>query len=94
MKRIEKIHDVHEVAERLGLSHWTVRTLIAERRIGYYRLGSPTHGALRIAESDLQEYLERARVEAFGVRVDPLPERARKPKTVGLDIDFDEFPES
>jgi len=51
---------VKEVADRLGVGERFVRRLIFERRITYTKLGR----FVRIAEADLDAFIEAGRVEA------------------------------
>lgn len=55
---------VGEAAERLGTSPRFVRRLIAERRIAFHKIGRH----VRIAGSDIQEYIHAGRVEPSDVR--------------------------
>lgn len=55
---------VELAAERLGTSPRFIRRLIAERRIRFTRLGRH----VRIAVSDLDEFIAAGRVEAVGRR--------------------------
>lgn len=55
---------VEEVAERLGTSPRFVRRLIAERRIGFTRLGRK----VRVEESDVEAFIEAGRVEPMTVQ--------------------------
>ncbi len=50
---------VEEAARFLGLSVWTIRRWIFQRRIPYVKLGR----AVRIDREDLDALVERARVE-------------------------------
>jgi excisionase family DNA binding protein len=49
---------VDEAAERIGMSVRHVRRLLAERRIGYHRLGR----AVRLHPADLDAYVATTRV--------------------------------
>ena len=49
--------NVTDIAKRLRLSVSMVYQLVAERKISHRRIG----GAIRFAESDLEEYLESVR---------------------------------
>jgi len=53
---------VEQVAERLGTSVRFVRRLIAEHRITYIKVGK----FVRIAASDLEEFINRGRREPGG----------------------------
>jgi excisionase family DNA binding protein len=66
--KIQKHYDIRELAEILKLSVWGVRSLIYDGRIAFTRIGHPTRGRIRISEADLAAFLERSRIEAFGVR--------------------------
>jgi excisionase family DNA binding protein len=52
---------VHETAEYLNTSERFIRRLIAERRVAFHRVGR--HVRFRV--SDLDEWLNKHRVEAF-----------------------------
>ena len=56
---MDTLLSVEQAAERLGTSERFVRRLIAERRITYMKLGRH----VRIAESDLINYVTVGRVE-------------------------------
>ena len=56
----DKLLTMEDAAERLGTSVRFVRRLIAERRIAYVKLGRH----VRIAESDLINYVTAGRIEA------------------------------
>ena len=47
-----------EVAERLGLHVYTIRRMIHDGRIPASRMGTGTHARLRIAEADLQAFID------------------------------------
>jgi excisionase family DNA binding protein len=49
---------VDEAAERIGMSVRHVRRLVAERRIGYHRLGR----AVRLHPADVDAYVAASRV--------------------------------
>jgi excisionase family DNA binding protein len=55
---------VPEVAERLGTTERFPRRLIAERRIAYVKIGRH----VRIAESDLDAYIEANTVQPSAAR--------------------------
>lgn len=55
---------VPEVAERLKISQWMVNKLIRERTLGSIRIGTRR----LIPNTDLDEYLRRARMTDRGVR--------------------------
>ena len=57
----DRLLTVAEVAERLRLSHATVRRMAKEHRITFIR---PLGGHLRFPEDAIEEYLQAARVEA------------------------------
>ena len=59
---MDTLLSVEQAAERLGTSERFVRRLIAERRITYMKIGRH----VRIAESDLINYVTAGRVEAGG----------------------------
>jgi excisionase family DNA binding protein len=56
---LDTLLSIEQAAERLGTSVRFVRRLIAERRIAYMKLGRH----VRIAESDLINYVTAGRVE-------------------------------
>jgi excisionase family DNA binding protein len=56
---LDTLPSVEQAAERLGTSARFVRRLIAERRIAYMKLGRH----VRIAESDLINYVTAGRIE-------------------------------
>jgi excisionase family DNA binding protein len=56
---LDTLLSIEQAAERLGTSVRFVRRLIAERRITYTKLGRH----VRIAESDLINYVTAGRVE-------------------------------
>lgn len=49
--------DVHGVAERLAVSHFTVRRLVRQSRLRAVRLG---HSLLRFRECDVEQFIERS----------------------------------
>jgi len=62
---------VEQAAERLGTGPRFVRRLIAERRIGFVRLGERKGCPVRIGEDDLAAFVASSRVEpmpAAGIR--------------------------
>lgn len=61
---MDRLLTVELAAERLGTSPRFIRRLIAERRIRFTRLGRH----VRIAVSDLDEFIAAGRVEAVGRR--------------------------
>jgi excisionase family DNA binding protein len=60
--KIQKHFSVREVAEILSLSTDAVRTQIEKRRLAFNKVG----GRIRIAESDLDAFMDRTRVSAHG----------------------------
>jgi excisionase family DNA binding protein len=54
--KLDTLHEVREVARRLGLKPSTVRKMIFEKRIAVFR---PSRRAVRIAERTVQEVLAR-----------------------------------
>ncbi|MHB1934022.1 MAG: helix-turn-helix domain-containing protein [Leptospirillum sp.] len=44
---------INEVAARLGLSPWTIRSWITQKRLGYVRLGR----SIRISESEVERLI-------------------------------------
>ena len=62
----DKLLTVDEAAERLGTSPRFVRRLICERRIVFVRMGRKG-SPVRITESDLEAFIESARIEPMQV---------------------------
>ena len=56
---VEPLLSVDEAARRLGTAPRFVRRLVAERRIGFHRVGRH----IRIAPADLADFLSAGRVE-------------------------------
>ena len=52
---------LREAGERSGLGERFIRRLVQERRIPSYKIG----GKRRIAEEDLDKYIEQCRTEAM-----------------------------
>ena len=52
----DTLHQVPEVARRLGLKESTIRRLILEKRIAVYR---PSTRAVRVSEKTIQEILTK-----------------------------------
>jgi len=50
-----------ELREEFGVSDRTLRRLLAERRIAYSKVGAQ----IRVRRQDVDEYLDRHRVEAL-----------------------------
>ena len=65
---------VKEAAEALGLSRSVIYTLVAQGKLACYRLG-PNGGRLKFKASDLEAYVE-------GARVGPKPKAAPRPAPV------------
>jgi hypothetical protein len=63
---IEKQYDLREAAHALRLGVDALRHAVWEHKIAYTRLGGTPRGRIRIAESDLQAFLQRHRVSALG----------------------------
>jgi excisionase family DNA binding protein len=61
--KIQKRLSIREVAELLNMSVDSVRTRLEKRQLAFHRIGGP-RGRIRIAESDLEAFLERSRVAA------------------------------
>jgi excisionase family DNA binding protein len=57
---LDTLLTVEQAADRLGTSTRFIRRLIAERRIAYHKVG----WHVRIAETDLINYVAAGRVEA------------------------------
>jgi excisionase family DNA binding protein len=55
---------VQKAAERLEMSSDFVRDQMEKKRIAYFKIG----GRYFIAEDDLEEFIRRSRVAAFGER--------------------------
>jgi len=55
--KLDTLHDVPEVARRLGLKPSTIRKLILQKRIPVYR---PSLRAVRISEKAIQDILAKA----------------------------------
>jgi excisionase family DNA binding protein len=66
-----KLLRVHETAERLEMSQSEIYRLCAERRLPHVRIGCG-RGAIRIRESDLEEFIRSCRVERFPLDEDDL----------------------
>lgn len=60
-KKQDKLLTVEAAADRMGTSVRFVRRLIAERRIGFIKLGR----LVRIAESDVDVFIEAGRMPAI-----------------------------
>jgi len=54
----ERLLNVREASAALGLSPWTIRAWISQRRIPYLKLGK----AVRIDPLELAKYLNRCKV--------------------------------
>lgn len=63
---------VTEVGERLKVSSSFIYRLVAAGQPAVMRVGNG-HGRIRIAESDLQAYLDAHRVDEHGSRKQPGP---------------------
>jgi excisionase family DNA binding protein len=57
-----KLFSVREAAKELGRSTDFVRDEINRKRLAYHRLG----GRIFVCERDLEAYLNRSRIAAFG----------------------------
>jgi excisionase family DNA binding protein len=57
----ERYYTLDEVAERLRVNRRTVDRWAKDQGLRTIRLGPPPRGAVRIAESDLEEFIERRR---------------------------------
>jgi excisionase family DNA binding protein len=49
-------YDVRTAAEVIGVSEWTVRRMVADGSIGYYRRGRG-YGRIVIRQSDIDNYI-------------------------------------
>lgn len=65
----DKLLTVKEVAEFLRLSRSETYKLIQSKALPHYRVG-PGRGAIRVKETDIQEFLE---VRRLGPRKTPAP---------------------
>ena len=70
---------VEQVAERLGTPTRFVRRLIAQRRIRFCRVGR----YVRIAASDLADFIETGRVEPVAIRGEHLERGSSLDRPVG-----------
>lgn len=61
------MHGLVKVAEILDRSIDATRDLISNRKIAHYRIG----GRIMVSESDLEAYLDRQRVAAYGEKALP-----------------------
>lgn len=57
---VERLLTAEQVADVLGCHSRTVYRLAETRRLPFYRIG----GLLRVSEADLEDYLERVKVDA------------------------------
>ena len=62
---------VSQAAEYMGVTVRFVRRLVAERRIPFYRLGR----LVRLKKTDIDEFINAGRVEAFNPRAARLNQR-------------------
>jgi excisionase family DNA binding protein len=63
MQTVEETYfTVEEVAERLKVSHMTVYRWIKAGKLGAYKIG----GEFRLAEGDIERFLQARRVRAEG----------------------------
>lgn len=60
MRQTPQHRTVTEAAEELNLSVHTIRSWIAQRRLGYVRLGR----AIRIPETEIRKVIDRGTVPA------------------------------
>ena len=58
----EEYWTLDEVAERLRVNRRTVNRWIENGSLNAIRFGAPPRGAIRISESDLQEFIQQRRV--------------------------------
>jgi excisionase family DNA binding protein len=56
---VEQLLRIEEAAEVMGMSARHVRRLVAERQIGFHKLGR----SVRISRADIAAYVEAGRVE-------------------------------
>jgi len=59
---------LEEAASKTQRSHWTLRRDIARRVLAHVRFGGP-RGKIYIRAEDLDAYIRRHRVSAFGERL-------------------------
>ena len=57
----ERYYTLDEVAEKLRVNRRTVDRWAKDQGLKAIRLGPPPRGAVRIAESDLEDFIERRR---------------------------------
>ena len=67
-------YSIQEFADKLGVSHWTIRRAIKNGRISTFRAGSTEKSAYRIAHSEI----ERLSVVSLMKIVDELVENKIK----------------
>jgi excisionase family DNA binding protein len=63
--KIERRYGIKNVAEILNISPDATRDLISKRAIAHHRIG----GKIMVSESDLEAYLDRQRIAAYGEQV-------------------------
>lgn len=63
MTKGSKLLTVAEVAERMNVSERFIRRLVFENRIAYMKIGQGKAGHVRIAESDLEAFIDATRIE-------------------------------
>lgn len=51
---------VHEAAEKLGISKWTLYQMVSKRKIPFVKLG---HNMLRFDPTELEIYIDKHRVK-------------------------------
>jgi excisionase family DNA binding protein len=59
-------YSVAEVGEMLGVSEVTIRRMLQNHTLPYFKVG-PTGATIRIQKSDLDEYIEKQRGETKDV---------------------------
>jgi excisionase family DNA binding protein len=65
---VKRMFSIREVAEQIGVSESTVRTMTERCIIPHYRIGTG-RGAIRISSDDLEVYLARQRRETVPDRI-------------------------
>ena len=63
--KVQKHFSLRQVAEILNVSVDSVRTRLERRQLAFTRIGGP-RGRIRISESDLEAFLTRNHIEAYG----------------------------
>ena len=61
-KDLSKIMDIHEASDYLGISEVTMYRLVKSNKLVYFKIGQG-RGTYRFRLSDLDDYLEKHRVD-------------------------------